>query len=454
MMGRMMGRHTRKVRARRHAPRRIACTLLDATMQNTCCPLALFFRRSVPEATLMDGLQRALDSYPLFAGRFRMERGQLWLDCNNAGMPVTVIRRRGDSQRVLGDLLHSGARHAVNSFDAKRCVTHGEPVARLRIVYYGDRSMSVGITWSHALGDLATGMALLRAWAAAVAGQPIEEPELVTDRAAFLAERLAGPRGAPPGMHTLNNWEFARFALYALTEMRDQAPLTLHFSQQELQVMKQTMAAQAGTRLSTNDALCAHIFSAIARADHPGRDRLVSFVVNFRRRAGLPEDSLGNMLTYLNVPMAAGTPEADFARRIRDEVDHFDERHMNYYETEQMMEREGGFERADRFIPRGVRPLERCLLVTNVSKVGMYELDLGAGRPWLVTPIGLSPAPWIGTICDGLHGQGLLFNMPLPRAIVHELSSPAGLQRLHRFRPAQQSRPGADDQLDQLPWIH
>ena len=145
--------------------------------------------------------------------------------------------------------------------------------------------------------------------------------------------------------------------------------------------MRAALQTECGQRLSTNDVVTAHVCSVVSARDPKRRDRHVSMSVNFRKRTGLPEHLLGNMVTTIETMLESGKPAARLAADLRGAVDTFAEKYLNHRANLRLVERHGGFAKIARFIPTGIDPFSGSLLLTSWSGYGLYDLDFGADRP-------------------------------------------------------------------------
>ena len=123
-------------------------------------------------------------------------------DISTARSPTRSVRRRrtadsGSSTRSTAPR-HDGG--------GGRCASAGHPL--------GDDATAIGLSWHHAIGDMQTLMVLMNGWAAAAAGEPLAEPLIVEDRAAYLDEHLPADGAQSPGRASSALAEFARSALY------------------------------------------------------------------------------------------------------------------------------------------------------------------------------------------------------------------------------------------------
>ncbi|MEJ2201925.1 MAG: acyltransferase, partial [Desulfuromonadaceae bacterium] len=200
----------------------------------------------------------------------------------------------------------------------------------LKISYYRCGGMSIGACWYHPVGDMHSFMSFYQAWTATLAGEAVVTPCQVIDREEYLKAHLPANNKAKPGYRFLSFFGFVRFFVYLLTRAKDQCSLQIYFTPAELAALKAFYMAETGTRLSTNDVVCGHMFSPIAESDTRPKSRMLSVAVDFRKRMALPPNLLGNMITSINLKFDAGSNAAEVATGLRAAVDDFDS-HMDYH---------------------------------------------------------------------------------------------------------------------------
>ncbi|KAF7335283.1 hypothetical protein MSAN_02339000 [Mycena sanguinolenta] len=169
-----------------------------------------------------------------------------------------------------------------------------------------------------------------------------------------------------------------------------QAPVSnylLHFSADELARIW-TAASSPGTQISRFDALQAHLWAALIRArvpTAPDEQFYFNLTLGVRDRVSppLPACSLGSPIVLARASATAQTPLPHLARTIRSTVAQFTPARVGALLHEMAFDLDarrmwGGF------IGR------RNTIVTSWVRLGLYEMDFGAGRPRLVH--GVMPA--------------------------------------------------------------
>ena len=409
----------------------IRCNVADAIVANLAIHMVFFFERHLAVEPLARALSQALGAFPLFAGRMAPNLGRMRIRCEAQGVPLTSA----DSGRSLADAIRSVASdhggwlvHPVNASAAR---WGWGPLCTVRVTHLADGATAIGFSWHHVLGDMQTAMLFMNAWAAAAAGEPVAEPLIVEDRAAYLDRRL-GPDGAPgPGVRCLGPGETARSAVYLAKDARRQRTLTICFNDDEIARMR--LAYGHLTSVSPNDAVCAHVAEAVMRAD-PGVDRrTLAIPVNTRQRCGLDPMLLGNVITTLNLPIRRGEPAGAIAGRIRDAVDHFADRHSDMRANQQFFDGLGPLH-AGRCVSVAFNPDRWTMLISNWSGFGVYRVRFEGAKPCYFTPVAKVPVAGLGALVDGVGGGGLMFQISLPPAEFEALSRGAMGDYIHRFR--------------------
>ncbi|MEL6900215.1 MAG: vinorine synthase, partial [Cyanobacteria bacterium J06606_4] len=230
---------------------------------------------------------------------------------------------------------------------------------------------------------------------------------------------------------------------------RRQTMLRAYFSEGELQSMQQAMSEQAGRKLSINDALCAHLLTLIADLDDAQQQaRSLAIVVNYRSKLNLPENLLGNLSESMNIMTRQADAPVDIAKRIREAVNTFKEKHFGFFATKRYVEQHGGMRKIRRFLNNGTDPIKRTLLISNLSGAGVYRIAFAGVKPFYFTLFRDYPLPWICSLIKGPLNRGVIYSAPLPRALARSLTK--NLPRLHQYRDPQEALPEC---VQQLPWL-
>jgi hypothetical protein len=390
---------------------------------------------------LAHGLGQVLGDFCVFNGRLIKRGLDLYIECNDIGVAFSVVRSDVDMRTTLGQIAAKSRQPLIDLIDPKRAIAKGEPVLTVRITQFTDAKSCLGVCLHHSVGDMHSFMGLMHAWSRSVTGVEYAKPLVVEDRVAYLEQALPHTSRAEPGLRCLGLADMASFVFYKLTEARDKRLLSFYFGSDELERLRASLQSELGERLSINDALCAHLFSLIAGRDPKARPRYLSIAVDYRKRVGLPENLLGNMVTNINCLCEPGKAAGQIAGGLRRAADRFVDEHMDYRSNMQFIESHGGAKRIGRFVAKGIDPMGGALFVTNLSKVGVYEITFGGNSPTYFAPTGGAPFPWVSTVYEGFHNRGAVFEVGLPRVIAGRLVSDTGLREVHRFREVEPELP-------------
>lgn len=411
----------------------IRCNVADAIVANLAIHLVFFFERHLDTDALAGGFARALAAFPLFAGRMAPNVGRMRIRCAAQGVPFTSAT----SGRSLADAIDSVARDdglwLVDPVNASIARWGRGALCTVRVTHLADGATAIGFSWHHVLGDMQTAMLLINAWAAAADGEPVAEPLIVEDRAAYLERRLPSDGAREPGVRCLGPGETARSLAYLAKNARRQRTLTICFDDDEIANMR--MACGPRESMSANDVVCANLAAAVMPADPDVDRRTLAIPINIRPRCGLDPMLVGNMITTLNLPIRRGEPVAAIAGRIRSSLDHFGNRHSDMRINQRFFDGLAPL-RAGRCVSVAFDPARWNMLISNWSGFGVYRLRFEGAEPCYFTPVAKLPVAGLGALVDGPGGCGLMLQMSLPPAEFEALSSGAMLEFIHRFRPS------------------
>ncbi|MEJ2201924.1 MAG: acyltransferase [Desulfuromonadaceae bacterium] len=96
-----MRTETLRITAEISEPQRVFATLMDHTLSRVAVPVVFFYRQSVPEQALIDGLRRVLNAFPVFASSPVVINDRLAFDCNNRGVDFVVTHRSESMAEVI-----------------------------------------------------------------------------------------------------------------------------------------------------------------------------------------------------------------------------------------------------------------------------------------------------------------------------------------------------------------
>jgi hypothetical protein len=416
----------------------IRCTVGDAIVANLAVHMVFFFGRHLDTTALSRAFAHALTAFPIFAGRIAMVDGPMRIRCDGRGVPFTC----SSSDRTLREAIRSASEDTglwlIDPVNGAAARWGRGPVCKVRVTHLADDATAIGFSWHHSLGDMQTAMHFMNAWAAAAADQPLAEPLIVEDRAAYLDEHLPADGAREPGVRCLGLAEFARSAFYLAKDAPKQRTLCLYFGEDEIARMRSDYGN--GTRLSANDVVCAHISEALMSSNPAVDRRTLAIAVDVRNRCGLDPMLIGNIVTALNLDLRRGEAASSIAERIRHNVDHFADEHCDMRINQQFLD-SAGARRGARCVATGFNPARWNPLVSNWSGFGVYRISFEDTFTSYFTPLMKVPFAGFGAVVEGADGRGLVFQMTLPPTDFEAVSSPAIREHLHRFRRADDDIP-------------
>ncbi|MCG6497883.1 acyltransferase [Kitasatospora sp. A2-31] len=427
-------RRSRVVRAGRASGAVLRCGLMDTMLADLSVSVVLCYEQVLDEDRLAAGLARALERIPVFAGRLRTEAGALTAVCDDSGVPMASYDVDGTLAEAMGRIGAAGAQ-LVDPVDAPAARTGAAPLLTVRVTRPSAGGTVLGCSWHHAVGDLHSFMLLLRAWSAAVEGEELPEAELVADQDALLDEVLPAEDCGRPGFRLPGPAEAAALAREVAAGPRANRTVQIHFGDAELARMRERFTAEAGRRLSTGDALCAHVVHTVRELDGDTEARGLTVPVNVRRPLGLPSALVGNLLSEIHLTQHPEAGPAVLAAELRSAVTAFTAEHLNLRANLGFLETIGR-DRLGGCVPLGFDPERKRFSFSNWSRFGAYRVAFQGQRPVFFSPTANYPLPWVSWTVEGFHGTGLLTTVVLPARLAARLRGAEGRAALHRFRDA------------------
>ncbi|MGW4383767.1 acyltransferase [Kitasatospora sp. NPDC004531] len=421
----------RTVRAGRPGPGPVRCSVGDLLLADLPVSVALFYDRPLDADALAAGLARALDRLPEFAGRLRTAAdGDLWIDTDDSGVPFTVA----DAPHTLTEAFDRMALPAGGLIDHVRAAEARRerlPLLTARLTRLADGACVLGLSWHHAVGDMHTFSLLLRTWSACTEGT--EPPALAPtpDRELQLAAHLPATDGGVPSLRLPDPEEAAELRRAVATAGLANRTVQIWFAPDELRRLRAALAAEAGRRLSVNDALCAHLLHVLRELDGHDQEQTLTLPVNLRRPLGLPDGALGNLLGEIRLPWRPGTTPARYAAELRAAVESFTEEHLAARSNLEFLRRIGR-ERVTDCVPAGFDPARRTLTVSSWCRLGLTDLPLAGVRPVAFSPAATLQLPWSSWLVEGPGGEGLLYTLVLPARLAAKLRGARELLHAHR----------------------
>ncbi|MFF4338377.1 acyltransferase [Kitasatospora sp. NPDC001540] len=424
---------TRTVRAgRADRPGPVRCAVGDLLLADLPVSVVFFHAQPLDPDALAAGLARALERLPEFAGRLRTgDDGDLWIDTDDSGVPFTVA----DAPYTLAEALdrmvlpNSGLVDHVRAAEARRAPL---PLLTVRLNRLADGTCALGVSWHHAVGDMQTFALLVRTWSACTEGTEPPEPVRAADRDLHLDAHLPAADCGTPSLRLPDPAEAAELRRAVAAAGLANRTVQIWFSPAETARLRAAHSAEAGRRLSTNDALCAHLLHVLREVDGAGdEEQTLTVPVNLRRVLGLPDTTLGNLLGEIRLPYRPGTAPARYAAELRTAVEEFTEKHLSVRSNLRFLERVGR-DRAAACVPVGFDPSRRTLTLSNWCRLGLQDLPLAGHRPLAFSPAATLQLPWTSWLVEGPRGEGHLYTLVLPARTAARLRTAAALLHPHR----------------------
>ena len=438
------------VQANNHNQQVITCAIIDKLVKNVPIPVVFFYRKKIHHDVLIDALKKVLSDFPIFAGTLQNINGNLSINCNNKGVLFCIAKEDCTLEQVLKELPRIKKKRLVEQINPKKVISHQSPIMTIKIVYFPDGGMTLGVCWHHSIGDMQTFMCLMKAWSKAVNGKEYDLPLIVRKRDEYLQTNLEKNDNTIPGVRYLNTRKLLGLLFYLLLPARNNLSIGFYFSKNELKNMRDEFSAATNQKLSINDVLCAHLFSIISELDAYNQKRYLSIVINYRSRTQFPPNISGNFISFINILSNQRIEPFQLARDIRASVDNFQRLHMNFFATKEYIEQYGGIEKIERFVSTSIDPLKRTLTVTNWANFDVYDVMFGDSQPFYFTPFGDTPFPWLSAIVRSFSSDGLVYYVALPSKLAKKLMQKGNLRKIHQYRDRQETIP---EQIEKLGWL-
>ncbi|MFI8165415.1 acyltransferase [Streptomyces sp. NPDC085931] len=424
---------------------RVRLSVYDLMTGTFATARTFYYRQRLDAAALRESLRRTLVHYPLLTGRLERDTdGGLSVVCNDAGAVFAEDHRdRPMPDYGPGRSARTDLRHYVHSVNPFRVVGHDTPLLTVKVTHLRGGSV-LGVTINHSLVDGGAYLDFLLHWSRTHRG--LDHPAPCHDRA--LLDGLAA--GTPPApddpQYTVvtGRGKFA-FLWRVNARARRIQTLTTRFSAAEVLALRDTARTGGdGTRASSGDALSAHVWRVLGRLrdrDPEATERL-GIVVGLRTALAdrLPHGYWGNAVSNTTAALPARAlreePLAHTASAVREALDRVTERRIS--EETAFLEAQRRAGRTNRVLSRmALDAFEGTVALNNVSRLPVYAIDFGAGRPfWFEYPA--IPIPWTVLITptpDDDHSRDV--HLSIPREAAEALRTTEWSRRLH---PAEHTR--------------
>jgi hypothetical protein len=444
------------VKASEHNPMMVKCSLEDHFVSRTPVPVVFFYRKKIPSELFINSLRYVLKDFPIFAGILIQQKdGQLYIDCNNQGVEVSIFQ----SPLSLFDQLKNFSKLArttfVNLIEPKEILKYRKPVLSIKLSYYSD-GMAIGYYFHHSIGDFSTLMEFLRALSAHAKGEVYSLPSIAEDRVRYMLDWLKKEgykqdKGKPCRLKSITLFDAFQFIKLLFSPKQGGY---LYFTHDEIETLRSTLMEKSGCKLSQNDVLCAHLLETISRCRSDKADTYyASLFVNYRKLINLPANLLGNFIDMIPVRYTKPVSADTLAGTINHSVRNYLQTHFDPYGAAEFLKQKGEGVKFESVIPEVLLPKYKNLIISNWSNSGVYSIDFGIIAPYLFMPVGKKARfPWLSSIVEGFHNRGLLVSIVLPKKIGRRLFSSEMLQAMHRYRG--DITPEDKAVLDANPWCH
>lgn len=392
------------------------CSYYDYFVRFMTPSLALCYGERLDRARMRAALARVLGSFGVFAGRL-VQKPDGWEIRHGVGATFEVAESKQTSAE-LGRL--AAARHS------RLVCPEISPAAALR----GKRSVFaarltdtpdgcvLGVTWHHMLGDLQSALVFLRAWADAYRDQPFEPAFDLPDRDAYLSENLPDVADHDAQLFRLLSWREALYVAWLATTQGRRIDLPV--SAAELQAIHASTGRDAF--VTRSDTLCAHVFSMICRARGGEGNPQLAISVNLRPRFGLPPNLLGNILDTAVTNVQAPDDPSVVSSDLRSRIIALSSGPLAHHALMRFKAQQPSRSARARCVPSAFDPTRGNLIVTNWTKLGIYEVTFGAQPPLLVHCAPQETGIWGGLIFEGPAQAGITVRLWLPHALAERVA--------------------------------
>jgi len=267
-------------------------------------------------------LAQVLTVYPILAGRIVPNSEYSEVALNNEGVVMEVVRRAGDIKDIPPLMKQRSVYCIMPDVDAQ--VAGKAPVLHVRLTHL-DRGCVLGVTISHLMVDAWAFAQFMQDWAACHQGRSV--PEAPDHPPPRIFEDVQSQEEADAIAQSLDLEKFGggpwvtkmmfKHGLPMMMKQMAKAPagdrITLELREDQVKRLKDRAEAAAGTWVSTNEALMAHVWLALLDAyDLPQEDRkdlYANVVANVRGKIeGYPMRGVGTQIATMSakVDMTGG----------------------------------------------------------------------------------------------------------------------------------------------------
>lgn len=354
------------------------------------CPLdfTYIFASMIDADALEKSLATVLGAYPVLAGRY-IERGAR-VGCHNQGVPLTVATLSATGQdHSIHDVPADPPKGSFTDIRDLENVADGkEAILTVALTLFDDGCV-LGVTINHGCSDGRSFATFMQDWsdchngkqiAPVLMGLPAKAQRVLSEEEVEKYPKFKMPRVKDLlEEYYADSPEKPMRAAKATSALSPGGRQRLHFSDKALKRLKHEAEVAAGTWVSTNEALLAHVYVRLLQAAGvQNRERCgIEVSVDLRGRLGaIPRRMLGRavvnieLLTDLSDPVKAG---AHVHNAMREELE----------EKSLMLRHEATVYAFEKHIAlRLPSPETTHKLAWNFQgKMAFYQIDFGGGTP-------------------------------------------------------------------------
>ena len=427
------------VKADHHRPRVIQCNAFDEVLREVPVAVAFYYKDAVDGETLKQSLKVALEAFDLFSARLVYMDDRFCIDCDNQGAGFSIVNHQFPMNDVLQDQFNPIYSELLfEQINPKTVIKRKEAVLTARVNYFNDGSMCLAMVWHHAIGDMQTFMSFMRAWSNAFSGDVTVAPLMVDDRHEHMIKQLArNDNDNESGVRKIGVLEGLKLLYFMKFKRNSQRWVQFYFSDNEIDNLHRAYNQELGHFISKNDALSAHILSVFTQ-EIPQKGQIkgrgLDMAINFRGRTSLDQNLAGNMVSTVKVKCEPDDSPVQLARQIREKVNHYADKHLDYYATVDYIEKHGGRKKIAQFVPDWLNPYGESLLLTSWANFGVYDLSFEGQTPCYFTTMGPALFPWITSLYEGPNNQGLIYTASLPNEVSDSMIRTRLLSKMNQYR--------------------
>ncbi|GMI99766.1 hypothetical protein like AT1G24430 [Hibiscus trionum] len=357
--------------------------------------------------TISDRLKHSVSNaltyfYPL-AGRITED--QLFVDCNDEGIPFVEVRVKCQ----LSDVLNNLVPRELNKLLPFEVHSVNKVLAGIQLNVFDCGGIAIGVCVSHKIGDALSFFSFVKTWAAIARGETaLTAPD-------FESASLFPPQDVSGFKQRIK-----------LSNKEQIITKRFVFGAAEVEVIRRKYSENSNqTRPSRVEALSAfiweHLITAKGAKSRLGTLFTITHLVNIRTKIDppLPESSFGNIyslaLTILSssdgnvvtgIRDSIKAVNSEYVKKLRDGYNHFDK--LNELEA-----RYG----KDAIVP---------FAVTSLCRFPRYEADFGWGKPvWAGSgDLGIKN---VATFMDTVNGDGIEAWITLDKEEMEKFGSDEGM---------------------------